>query len=225
MRNHTDKFSRATLLRGVALIGLAAALPASAVSLSTTSPQPLPANERTSAPIENWSAGSTALVPLMAADAQATGINGVEAPAGNEGGAGKPVDDVVFVTKATESGIKEVAAARDALPKLKNPELKRMAEMLVKDHTSANAKLSKIAQTKGWPVPAARTDSPPPPPSVATGDFEQKWTAEMIAGHERSVSLYRAQAQGGEDKDLRKFANDTLPTIEHHLAELRKLQK
>ena len=39
----------------------------------------------------------------------------------------------------------------------------------------------------------------------------------MIAGHERSVALYRAQAQGGEDQDLRKYARDTLPTIEHHL--------
>jgi len=47
----------------------------------------------------------------------------------------------------------------------------------------------------------------------------------MIAGHERSVALYRAQATGGEDKDLRKYAKDTLPTIEKHLAELRRLQK
>ena len=47
----------------------------------------------------------------------------------------------------------------------------------------------------------------------------------MIAGHERSVALYRAQATSGEDKDLRKYASDTLPTIERHLAELRRLQK
>ena len=47
----------------------------------------------------------------------------------------------------------------------------------------------------------------------------------MIAGHERSVELYSAEAKGGEDKDVRKYASDTLPTIEHHLAELRRLQK
>ena len=47
----------------------------------------------------------------------------------------------------------------------------------------------------------------------------------MIAGHERSVTLYRAQAQNGEDKDLRKYARETLPTIERHLADLRRLQK
>jgi putative membrane protein len=47
----------------------------------------------------------------------------------------------------------------------------------------------------------------------------------MIAGHERSVALYRAQAQAGEDPDLRRYARDMLPTIEHHLEELRSLQK
>jgi hypothetical protein len=37
--------------------------------------------------------------------------------------------------------------------------------------------------------------------------------------------MYRAQAQSGEDQELRKYARDTLPTIERHLAELKRLQK
>ena len=47
----------------------------------------------------------------------------------------------------------------------------------------------------------------------------------MIVGHERALALYRAQAQGGEDKELRKYARETLPTIEQHLDWLRSLQK
>jgi hypothetical protein len=47
----------------------------------------------------------------------------------------------------------------------------------------------------------------------------------MISAHERSLALYSAQAQGGEDQDLRRYARDTLPIIRHHLAELRRLQK
>ena len=222
---------RAHILRtAIALAGLATAIPASAVSLSSTAPpQPMPANETSRAPstIEKWTAGSGALLPLMAADAQAAQAAGVDVPAGktpSDGKAGKAVDDVSFVKKATESGRKEVAAARDALPQLKNPGLKQIAEMLVQDHSKANAKLSSIAEAKGWPVPAPQAAAPPPPEGAA-GDFDQKWTAEMIAGHERSVALYTAQAQGGQDKDLRQYARDTLPTIEHHLAELRKLQK
>jgi putative membrane protein len=94
----------------------------------------------------------------------------------------------------------------------------------VTDHTNANDKLSRIAEQKGWPLPAPGAAAAPPS-GTASSDFDAKWTAEMIAGHERSVAMYRAQAQSGEDKDLRKYARDTLPTIERHLAQLRSLQK
>jgi putative membrane protein len=96
--------------------------------------------------------------------------------------------------------------------------------MLVSDHASANAKLAKIAESKGWPIPAPRAPAAPPA-GTAVANFDARWTAEMIAGHEKSVALYRAQATGGEDKDLRKYATETLPTIERHLAQLRSLQK
>ena len=217
---------------GLAVIGALVCIdlaPAFAVSLSSTSnPQPIPEDTRSAATplaIESWSTGSASLVPLMAADLQATRATPVDEPTSTTGTAvGKPVDDVTFVKRATESGRKEVAAARDALPQLQAPELKRIAEMLVQDHGNANVKLSKIAAAKGWPVPAPQSTAPPPA-GTASSDFDQKWTAEMIAAHERSVALYRAQAQGGEDQDLRKYAHDTLPVIEHHLEELRRMQK
>jgi putative membrane protein len=85
--------------------------------------------------------------------------------------------------------------------------------------------LARLAVPTGGPVPAPPAAAAAPPSGAASGDFDARWTAEMIAGHERSIALYRAQAQGGDDKDLREFARDTLPTIEHHLAELRSVQK
>ena len=215
---------------GIAIVVLAAAAtaPALAASLSFQAdgqPGPDVAASSTAPLIEDWTPGSATLVPLMAADSPAGPATQVDTPAtGSSQPAGKPMDDVTFVRRAAESGRKEVDAARDALPRLKRPELKQIAEMLVQDHTSANAKLSTIAEAKGWPLPGAPAAAPPPA-GTASGDFDDRWTAEMIAGHERSVALYRAQAQGGEDQDLRKYARDTLPTIEHHLEELKKLQK
>jgi putative membrane protein len=213
----------------VALAIAAMAGPAWAASLAATNPaEPLPENGVSAAAplaIESWSSGSATLVPLMAADMQSSRVTSVDAPEDAAGGAvGKPIDDVAFVKQATDSGRREVAAARAAVPQLKNPELKRIAEMLVNDHSDANARLSRIAESKGWPVPAPQA-AEPPASGTAVSNFDAKWTADMIAGHERSLALYRAQAQSGEDKDLRRYASDTLPTIEHHLAELRSLQK
>jgi putative membrane protein len=211
----------------MAVIGIVAA-PAWAVSLPAAGPaQPLPDKTLAAeslAPGESLAAGSASLVPLMAADMQANQTHAVDAPATGGSEAGKPIDDITFVRKATESGYKEVTSAKEALPQLQQPELKRIAEMLVNDHTGANARLAKIAEVKHWPVPPPAPQAAPPS-GTATGDFDAKWTAEMIAGHERSVALYRAQAKSGEDQELRKYARDTLPTIERHLAELKRLQK
>jgi putative membrane protein len=217
-----------------ALVGaLAATLwaipPARAMSLETVGPaQTMPQDARPSAAplaLETWSAGSTTLVPLMAVDLQASRPASVDAPADSQGApVGKPLDDIGFVTRAAEAGRKEVSSARQALPQLKNPDLRQIAEMLVSDHSNANERLSKLAAAKGWPLPGTQAEAPPPS-GAASGDFDARWTAEMIAGHEQAVALFSAEAKSGEDQDLRQFARDTLPTIEHHLAALKSLQK
>lgn len=211
--------------QSLVLIGMAATAPVWAASVPDQTPAQPP--EGVAAPVNqyvaaNLTAGSASLVPLMAIEMEANHAAAVDAPA--EGGGGKSVDDIAFVRQATESGRKEVQSARDALLQLKSPELIRIAEMLVNDHSGANARLSKIAEAKQWPLPPAPAQAAPPA-GTASSDFDAKWTAEMIAGHERSVELYHAEAQSGEDKDLRKYARETLPTIQHHLAELRRLQK
>jgi putative membrane protein len=218
-----------TIKQGLTLAGWGLlSVPAWAVSLSTMGPvQPLPEAGNSAADL-NYQAiasGSAALIPVMAADLPSRSASTVDAPANGGVPIGKPVDDIQFVKQATESGRKEVSSAKEALPQLKNPQLKQIAEMLAADHASANQRLSGIAEAKGWPVPAPMAAAAAPPAGTASSDFDAKWTAEMIAGHERSVALYRAQAAGGEDKDLRKYAKDTLPTIEKHLAQLRSLQK
>ena len=217
------------LTRCIVIAGFAAAPPSFGVALTTTGPaQNLPTLGATPVGMQvadTVTAGSATLVPLMAADLPASQASTVDASAPTGGGAvGKPIDDISFVARATESGRKEMNSARNALPQLTNPDLKRMAEKLVADHGNANAKLAKLAEQKMWPLPAPQSHQTPPA-GTASPDFDSKWTAEMIAAHERSVALYSAQAQGGEDTDLRKDARETLPTIQHHLAELRRLQK
>jgi putative membrane protein len=202
-----------------------AALPSAAASLSTIgAAQPLPqysAREMSIAGLAT--AGSAALVPPAAEDAPARPIKTVDAAA--SGSATPPIDDVQFVKQATENGRKEIVAAQEALPQLKNPDLKHLAAMLATDHAAANDQLSRLAEAKGWPVPSPQLNNGAAPAGTASTNFDAAWTAAMIAGHERSAALFRAQAQGGEDKDLRKYARETLPTIEKHLAELRRLQK
>ena len=124
-------------------------------------------------------AGSATLVSLMAVEMEANHAAAVDAPAG--GGGGQSDDDIAFVRQATENARKEIQSARDALLQLQNPELIRVAEMLVNDHSGANQRLSKIAEAKQWPLPAPQMQTAPPS-GAASSNFDAKWTAEMIAG-------------------------------------------
>jgi putative membrane protein len=211
------------------LAAMLASAPAWAVSLATTGPaQPVPDQgvATVALPIaENLASGSAALVPLMAADPQADEIFTIDTNApGGGGDVGKPIDDISFLSLAANGGRVELGAARDALVQLTDPELKRVAEALARDHADTTARLEKIAQEKQWPMPAVQKREAPPA-GTASADYDQAWIDETISAHERLAALYGAQAEGGEDQDLRRFARETLPTLRHHLAELRRLQK
>jgi putative membrane protein len=208
---------------------LAATSPAWAVSLATTGPaQPLPdpVAAMVSLPIaENLTAGSSALIPLAAADVPASQSSTIDASQLTGGGdIGKPIDDISFLAIATERAREDLSAAHQALAQLSDPDLKRVAEALVRDHADATARMARIADEKKWPLPALQT-AEAPPSGMASADFDALWTEEMISTQEHAAALYSAQAQGGEDQDLRRYARDTLPTIQRHLAELRRLQK
>jgi len=210
----------------LAVAALLASSPSWAVGASSNGPASLPHEVLMpdSLAMGALTAGSGALVPLMAADLPAQQISTIDASTPSSGGADKLVDDIAFVARATESGRKEVQSARDALLQIKDPELKRFAESLAQDRDSSNAQLERIANAREWPLPSQRR-ADAPPSGRANADFDANWTDDMILAQERSVALYSAQAQAGEDRELRNHARNTLPTLQHQLSELRRLQK
>ena len=42
-------------------------------------------------------------------------------------------------------------------------------------------------------------------------------------GHQEAVALFKKYVDKGEDADVKQFAEKTVPTIEHHLDEAKKL--
>ena len=54
-----------------------------------------------------------------------------------------------------------------------------------------------------------------------SGSFDDRFLADQIRMHREAIALYRAQASGGSDPDLRQFASDQLPHLEHHLEMLQ----
>ena len=68
-------------------------------------------------------------------------------------GGNLPKKDMTFVTMAAQGGMFEVTAGELAEKKAVAAGTKHMGEMMVKDHTKANAELKKIAMSKGVTLP------------------------------------------------------------------------
>jgi putative membrane protein len=55
--------------------------------------------------------------------------------------------------------------------------------------------------------------------------FVTEYRRDQISGHEDAVALFRRYAQNGDNAQLKNWAGQTLPTLEHHLELARNLPK
>jgi putative membrane protein len=131
--------------------------------------------------------------------------------------------DATFLRKAVEGDRLEIASAQAALDQAERTDTKNAARMILEDHRNSSQKLQSLASRKGWTLPsAASADADQAMTSASgSGSFDDRFLADQIRMHREAISLYRAQASGGADPDLRQFARDQLPHLEHHLEMLQ----
>jgi putative membrane protein len=131
--------------------------------------------------------------------------------------------DAEFLRKAAQAGYEEVQNAQMALQSAQLAETRNAASIMLEDHQRANEQLASLAQGKGWSMPStsdmesdqARDQSRSS--TDAGSDFDSRYVSEEIRHHREAIALYRAQVAGGSDPDLRRFAQESLPKLEHHL--------
>jgi putative membrane protein len=184
------------------------------------------------------SAGSSAQ-PSGSGGAGTSATGGRSAPAAQPGtgtrNAETSKDDKIargdrkFVEEAAGSGMFEVQVGQLASTKATDPNVKSFAGMLVDHHTKANDELTKLANAKGVELPAA------PPRAMRqdveklgkkTGkEFDQDFLREVgIKAHEKDIKLFEKASKDLKDAELKAFAAKTLPVLQEHLAQAKKLQ-
>ncbi|WP_309564954.1 DUF4142 domain-containing protein [Methylobacillus flagellatus] len=138
--------------------------------------------------------------------------------------------DKHFIENAAQAGKAEIAASELAKTKSKNPEVLKFANTMITDHKKAYSELSDLAKQKGVEIPTE-------PSLVQKGkaklleskdgkDFDEAYAEEIgVAAHEDAVKLFDETSKEADDADVKKLASKTLPTLQHHLAEARNLQR
>ena len=130
-------------------------------------------------------------------------------------------DDSKFAVKAADGGMMEVELSKLALTKSQSPEVKKLAQMIVTDHTTANNELKKLAGTKNISVPLTvstdKQDKLNDFMKKSGNEFDKDYTSYMVSDHKEDISLFKKQAEKGKDPEVRAWAAGKLSTLEHHL--------
>lgn len=126
-----------------------------------------------------------------------------------------------FITEAAISDMFEIQSSKLAQEK-KDTKANDFASKMIADHTTSSDAIKNMVQ--GGKVKA---DIPTSLDSkhqsmldklkgLNGDDFEKQYRSDQISGHKDTVDLYKRYAKGGDNADLKAFAEKTLPIVEHH---------
>jgi len=134
-----------------------------------------------------------------------------------------------FLGKAAAGNTFEIDSSKLALDKSKSEPVRAFANMMIRDHGEAAAKMKQAVADAKLPAPADTLDAKH---QALLGDlarkegapFDRAYLDAQLKGHEETVALFKAYADGGDNARIKQFAKELLPTLQKHLAHVRKLK-
>ena len=140
---------------------------------------------------------------------------------------GKKNSDSKFMMMAATSDMNEIGLSNQALSKSTNEEVKKLAQMMIDDHTKSSEELKPISMSKNVMLPAemdSKHKSAMEKMSSMSGmEFDMAYIKMMVKDHEKAVSMFTKESNSGKDAEAKAFAAKTLPVIQMHLDMSRKM--
>ncbi|KAB2719108.1 DUF4142 domain-containing protein [Brucella intermedia] len=131
-----------------------------------------------------------------------------------------------FVTLSGSGDMFEIESSKLALAKA-DPTTKSFAQQMIADHQKTSEELKALLSTVK--APTALSDDHKKMLDKLKGlegeDFTKQYRSDQEEVHEDAVDLFKRYGEGGENADLRAWANATRPALEHHLEMAKKLNE
>jgi predicted outer membrane protein len=148
---------------------------------------------------------------------------------------------VALLSKADQA---EIAQVRQAAPTLKDPDVKKYAQMLIDDHTKAFSAVTAIGAKLGYPSAASRNMMPPADPMPAAAkpyerpgpspsdpasaaqvnNPDREFIEGQITGHQQLISQLPANDAAIQNQELRTYVGQVRLAVQTHLSEARRLR-
>ncbi|EOV0633846.1 DUF4142 domain-containing protein [Cronobacter turicensis] len=129
-----------------------------------------------------------------------------------------------------QANINEVAAAKIALEKAQNSDVKAFAQKMVDDHSAALSKVQTVAQQKGVTLPTepdAKHKAIAAKLEKESGDAFDKMYMENAGtkDHKMVLSKLQSDAKNIKDPDVKALADAHTPVVEAHLKSAEQMKE
>jgi putative membrane protein len=135
-----------------------------------------------------------------------------------------------FVTKASASDMFEVQAARIALDRSKNADVKAFAKMMQSAHTQTTKDLKAAIAASGTAVaPAAALPDDLQAKinellKVDIADFDKTYIGQQVDAHQAALDLMQRYAKDGDVAQIKAFAAKVAPAVQEHLTKAKGIK-
>jgi putative membrane protein len=134
----------------------------------------------------------------------------------------KREDDTKFAVEAADGGLLEVQLAQLALANASSKQVKDFAQSMVKEHSKVNEELKSLATKKNITLPGTLSDeSKREYDKLAEKrgkDFDEAYCDFIVKEHKDDIDKFKKEADDGNDADLKSWASEKLPALQHHLS-------
>ena len=130
-----------------------------------------------------------------------------------------------FIQDQLALGRKQQGLAQLATERAARPEVKALAQSIVRDHQETYGPLQELAQQQSVTVdePEQLRTERERLSQLSGEQFDREYLVEIIADHERAVTTLEEASRSG-DAQVRSWAANALPQVRGHLEEARRLQ-
>lgn len=163
-------------------------------------------------------------LPLLLAGCAGASLTSPSPPAVSESVA----DAAGFTRIAVSSNLLEIESSRLALQRSRDPEIRRFAARMVRDHGQASQRMAATLRRGGLPSApetlTVRHKAKLEELGSADADgFDGAYVALQAEAHQEAIALFSGYAQSGDDHRLAEFARRTLPTLQMHAQHVERI--
>ena len=135
------------------------------------------------------------------------------------------LSDSNFLRTASQAQMKEIELARIARDRAVDDDVREFARHMIDDHSANLSRLRTIASDEGVSLAESLDSSgryaADNLSSMSGRSLDRRYMEMSLDDHREAIDLFERQAQSGENARVRRFAEDSLPTLRHHMTMAR----